>query len=76
MLATGGHSAGALRKIAPERRPNGIKAGGLRVMTDFDDHGGLVAGARAIGVAAAGDAKESLDLFLQAESLARYLAAL
>ena len=76
VLATGGYSAGALRKIAPERRPNGIKAGGLRVMTDFDDHGGLVAGARAIGVAAAGDAKESLDLFLQAESLARYLAAL
>ena len=76
VLATGGHSAGALRKIAPDRRPNGIKAGGLRVMTDFDDHGGLVAGARAIGVAAAGDAKESLDLFLQAESLARYLAAL
>ena len=76
VLATGGYSAGALRKIAPDRRPNGIKAGGLRVMTDFDDHGGLVAGARAIGVAAAGDAKESLDLFLQAESLARYLAAL
>ena len=95
VLATGGHNARELRKIAPnvscvgvtathaaggaragQRRPNGIKAGGLRVMTDFDDHGGLVAGARAIGVPAAGDAKESLDLFLQAESLARYLAAL
>ena len=95
VLATGGHNARELRKIAPnvscvgvtathaaggaragQRRPNGIKAGGLRVMTDFDDHGDLGAGGRAIGVPAVGDAKESLDLFLQAESLSRYLAAL